>query len=406
MKLNRIAVNFLLLVFIVLIDLLSAAAQTATAFRFPLDNWQEDCDFTDTCWKPNHLGDDAEATTDTLVYAPANGIVKEAKFHNGYGGTVIIEAFDGTEYVTIVLGHLRHLRPGDLLVSPGPVAIGTPVGRVAPKGENGGGYKPHLHIGIHKGQYFSSSYTCSGMSEWVYAGYTQCPNSVFNNWYNPSTYIQAHLLTNIVRAQATYNGTAFSGPINYNIVGPGGVIIGNAVPGETANLSPGQYTLVYQNGGPANSILTGITPSASQTLSNGGSIVFTMNFSAVTITPTGCTFRPDSGTHFSAIDYSTPTVFSTNQSGAAQFFQITVYSVDDLCNFEFAGTTSGNVPDSHRIGVKFNAPSDFDFWDFTTNTQLGGHQTGPMGSKGYLVNVLQTTDPSGQSVFSGSFRIE
>jgi hypothetical protein len=81
-----------------------------------------------------------------------------------------------------------------------------------------------------------------------------------------------------VSTKATFNTQSWSGSINYNIVGPNGIIIGNAVPGETANLPTGQYTFVYQNGGPQNAVLTDITPSPTQTLSAGGFITFTLNF--------------------------------------------------------------------------------------------------------------------------------
>jgi surface antigen len=92
--------------------------------------------------------------------------------------------------------------------------------------------------------------------------------------------------SNVVQAQATLNSAAWpasgSGQINYNIVGPNGVIIGLGVPGQTTNLAPGQYTLVYQSGGPQGAVFIGVTPSAVQTLSDGGSITFTLNFGLFT----------------------------------------------------------------------------------------------------------------------------
>jgi hypothetical protein len=43
----------------------------------------------------------------------------------------------------------------------------------------------------------------------------------------------------------------------------------------------GSYTLSYLSGGPSGATFTGITPSATQTLSGGGTITFTMNFTAL-----------------------------------------------------------------------------------------------------------------------------
>jgi hypothetical protein len=81
-----------------------------------------------------------------------------------------------------------------------------------------------------------------------------------------------------VKVATTINGSPFIGSVNYDIVGPNGNIIGLSVPSETKNLSSGQYTLVYKNGGPPNGVLAGINPSTTQTLTAGGTISFTMNF--------------------------------------------------------------------------------------------------------------------------------
>jgi hypothetical protein len=43
-------------------------------------------------------------------------------------------------------------------------------------------------------------------------------------------------------------------------------------------LIPGTYTFYYNAGGPAGATLTGITPSTQQTLTSGGALYFTLNF--------------------------------------------------------------------------------------------------------------------------------
>jgi 6-phosphogluconolactonase (cycloisomerase 2 family) len=120
--------------------------------------------------------------------------VKEAQNHNLYGGVVIIESPSNVGPVTVILAHLRYLSAGDLLVSHGDsVRLGQPVGRIAPTGENGGDYGPHLHIGIHKGAYSSVNEICNGKKQWSYAGRTFCPDVFLDDWYDSSDFIAARI---------------------------------------------------------------------------------------------------------------------------------------------------------------------------------------------------------------------
>jgi len=102
-----------------------------------------------------------------------------------------------------------------------------------------------------------------------------------------------------VTVKALYNGAPWSGAVDYDVVGPQGVIIGLAVPGTTSNLTPGQYSFVYNKGGPGT--LSSITPSSTQTLVNGGQLTFTLNF--------GTTVSP-----LSVICSTSPNVITTGQS--------------------------------------------------------------------------------------------
>ncbi|MBM3148524.1 MAG: hypothetical protein FJZ88_00650 [Chloroflexi bacterium] len=70
-----------------------------------------------------------------------------------------------------------------------------------------------------------------------------------------------------------------SGSINYTITGPK-VDSEQSVPQTLTGMPAGMYTLSYNSGGPIGGALVGITPSPSQTLPPGGTIVFTMNFRA------------------------------------------------------------------------------------------------------------------------------
>jgi len=68
-----------------------------------------------------------------------------------------------------------------------------------------------------------------------------------------------------------------SGVVNYTITGPKSDA-SSTVPETFSNCPPGTYTLVYSSGGPIGATLASITPSSSQNLPPGGTIVFNMNF--------------------------------------------------------------------------------------------------------------------------------
>ncbi len=68
-----------------------------------------------------------------------------------------------------------------------------------------------------------------------------------------------------------------SGVVNYTISGPKSDA-SSTVPETFSNCPPGTYTLVYNSGGPIGATLASITPSPSQNLPPGGTVVFTMNF--------------------------------------------------------------------------------------------------------------------------------
>ena len=68
-----------------------------------------------------------------------------------------------------------------------------------------------------------------------------------------------------------------SGSINYSITGPRSDS-SSTIPETVGNCPPGLYALVYNSGGPIGATLSSITPSPSQNLPSGGTIVFNMNF--------------------------------------------------------------------------------------------------------------------------------
>jgi hypothetical protein len=82
-----------------------------------------------------------------------------------------------------------------------------------------------------------------------------------------------------IQVDATLNGATWSGSVSYRLTGPQ-TIDGTTVPATFSNRPTGSYTLNYQSGGPSGATLTSITPSATQTLSAGGTITFILNFSS------------------------------------------------------------------------------------------------------------------------------
>ena len=85
-----------------------------------------------------------------------------------------------------------------------------------------------------------------------------------------------------IKVVATLNGASWSGTVGYSFTGPfkdADVI----VPQTFSNLPSGTYTLTYNSGGPSGAVLSTISPSPTQTLAAGSNIVFTVNFSSVSV---------------------------------------------------------------------------------------------------------------------------
>lgn len=83
-----------------------------------------------------------------------------------------------------------------------------------------------------------------------------------------------------IKVMAMLNGAPWSGSVAYSLTGP----FKDAdvtVPKTFGNLPGGTYTLTYNSGGPTGAVLSSISPSPTQTLATGGSIVYTLNFSAI-----------------------------------------------------------------------------------------------------------------------------
>jgi len=80
-----------------------------------------------------------------------------------------------------------------------------------------------------------------------------------------------------VTVMAAIDGEPWSGSVNYTVVGPY-VDSGYSVPDTVSNCPQGVYTVSYTSGGPPSTVLEGIVPAPTQSLSPGGSLTFTLNF--------------------------------------------------------------------------------------------------------------------------------
>jgi hypothetical protein len=93
-----------------------------------------------------------------------------------------------------------------------------------------------------------------------------------------------------LQVQATLDGALWTGNVNYTITGPEGYS-GTSVPKTFSNLTSGSYTVGYNSGGPAGATLGSISPNPTQTVTEGTTTTFTLNFhsqntSAITVQAT------------------------------------------------------------------------------------------------------------------------
>jgi|GEM_PF-463204 len=80
-----------------------------------------------------------------------------------------------------------------------------------------------------------------------------------------------------VQVNATLDGVAWSGSVNFAVSGPL-QSTDYQVPRRYSSAPAGLYSITYLGGGPGNAIFSNITPAPSQSLSAGQSITFNLNF--------------------------------------------------------------------------------------------------------------------------------
>jgi hypothetical protein len=120
--------------------------------------------------------------------------------------------------------------------------------------------------------------------------------------------VAAPVTTGNIQINTTFNGSPWNGDVVYALTGPMSYNGGTA-PNTYYNLAPGSYTVAYTQAGPGGATFTGITPSATQTLTVGSTITYTLNFT---------------GSNTFAIGDPQPitTVMGTGQSASIQLPQL------------------------------------------------------------------------------------
>jgi hypothetical protein len=221
---------FVLSCLLVLIFCGIGEAQIIDNLQAPLNNYVVPCNHLgtkDTCVENGkwHLGEDANASAGTDVYAIGYGTIKRAQTQAGYGGMYIIEHTLPTgEKVSALYAHMNI---GSFVKSVGQIVYkGEYLGKIGNQSQNGG-WGEHLHFGIRKGAYPSNSdaYICG---DWIFSGYTAC-SSVLNNWYGPTPFIESNnyaisyqydFPNHNSQGWATgYNTTVYQDPVDTNTFG-------------------------------------------------------------------------------------------------------------------------------------------------------------------------------------------
>ena len=138
---------------------------------------------------------------------------------------------------------------------------------------------PNMQMGVYTLTYNSGG-PAGAVLETIHPSSTQTLSS--SGTINFTLRFRSSSVSGAAVVTATHNGSAWSGPVNYilshyAVSGPVEKS-GYSVPGTVGGLPSGNIQLNYNSGGPAGATLLGISPSAQQVLSQGGSIYYTMNF--------------------------------------------------------------------------------------------------------------------------------
>jgi hypothetical protein len=81
-----------------------------------------------------------------------------------------------------------------------------------------------------------------------------------------------------INVQATRCGAPWTGPVNYSLTPASGSPKSGTSVNDSFTVATGSWNCTYNSGGPAGAFLVDITPSSPQTVSENGTVTFTLNF--------------------------------------------------------------------------------------------------------------------------------
>lgn len=86
---------------------------------------------------------------------------------------------------------------------------------------------------------------------------------------------QQTIATGTIHVDAMLDGSPWKGPVSYAVTGQAS---GTAVPATYTNIPAGSYAFNYLSGGPSVASFFGTIPAGTQTVTDGGTITFTLDF--------------------------------------------------------------------------------------------------------------------------------
>ena len=135
---------------------------------------------------------------------------------------------------------------------------------------------------------FVATFSTSSLSVGVHSITATFPGNLSSIYYGTSTSApvtvtvqQQAPATGTIQVNATLNGSAWLGSVSYQLVGPS-TQNGSSVPATFSSVTAGTYSFNYSSGGPSGATLSSVTPAVTQTLSSGGTITYTLNFTSPT----------------------------------------------------------------------------------------------------------------------------
>jgi hypothetical protein len=186
--------------------------------------------------------------------------------------------------------------------------------------------------------------------------------------------------TGTIEVKATLDGSPWTGAVNYTLIpASGSNITGNNVT-ASFSVAPGSWNCTYVSGGPPAAYFVNITPSATQSVSAGGNITFTLNFVTFAAAPldASITFiswsingtRVPPGTYTVGPNTTIDAEYAVHVSGA-QGATVTVQETSWLL-YHYTGGEQGMSRTLHAVNawgaVSMNPPAT----KLTQMTSVGG----------------------------------